>query len=117
MTTAVRHPLNTVCRCVMQTSWVWVAIQLSNNGLREPWRACSHHALNVVSDSISKGLRSCTHVKCDKHCADKIVKEQTYTLELHVPVLGGSIILSSHLATLKTTTPHSVTADCTGLKK
>jgi len=45
------------------------------------------------------------------------MKEKTYTLELHVPVLGSSIVLSSHLATLKTRTLHSVTAHCAGLKK
>lgn len=44
------------------------------------------------------------------------MKEKTYTLELHVPVLGSSIVLSSHLATLKTRIPHSVTIDYFGLK-
>ncbi len=78
--------------------------------------ATNYHALNVVLHSTSKGLHSCTHPNCDQHCAEAHMQEKTYTLKLHVPVLGSSIVLSSHLATLKTNTPHSATAACTGLK-
>lgn len=84
--------------------------------MREPWRASSYRALNVVH-SKGKGLHACTHPNWDKHCAEAQMKEKTYTLELHVPVLGSGIVLSSHLATLNTNTPHSVTADYSGPKK